>query len=116
MRREQLAGHSIPLSFTAYDWRKLRQSPAYDVLMRLPFLSWTFFVATVSAVGLLQYLHQGAVLPTAVFAINVAMRLSTFVFIVLLAGAVIARARPEAKARGAAPPFSALLRHFLIYS
>lgn len=106
----------IPLPFVIRDWQRLRQSPAYDALMRLPFLLWAFLVAMVTAFDLLQYLHKSNALATGVFAVNVAMRLSTFCFMVLLAASVLARTRPAAKAPGLAPRLSALFGTFLIYA
>jgi protein-S-isoprenylcysteine O-methyltransferase Ste14 len=104
------------LPFGGSCWQSLQQSQTYDLLMRLPFLGWAFLVAIVSAFGLMQYLHRGAELPSDVFAVNVAMRLSTFAFMVLLAASVIARTRPGAKASGVGPRLSALLGTFLIYA
>jgi protein-S-isoprenylcysteine O-methyltransferase Ste14 len=106
----------IPSPIAIDNWVQLRQSKIYDALMRLPFLSWMFFVATVTGFQLLQYLHKGAALPTIVFAINCAMQLATFIFLVLLAAAVIIRTRPTAKAHGVGPRLSALMGTFLIYA
>jgi protein-S-isoprenylcysteine O-methyltransferase Ste14 len=110
-----------PSRFTSDNWAKLRQSPAYDVLMRLPLLSWAFVGATAAGLGLVPYLHKGAAAAAAalsapVLAVTIAMRLSTFIFFVLLAAAAIARARPTAMAPGAAPRLCALAGSFLLYA
>jgi protein-S-isoprenylcysteine O-methyltransferase Ste14 len=109
-----------PSRFTSDNWAKLRQSPAYDVLMRLPLLSWAFVGATAAGLGLVPYLHKGAAAAAAlsapVLAVTIAMRLSTFIFFVLLAAAAIARARPTAMALGAAPRLCALAGSLLVYA
>ncbi len=89
MQSGGLAATIIPLPIASDNWIQLRQSTIYDALMRLPFLSWMLFVATVTVIQFLQYLHKGAALPTIVFAINCAMQVATFIFLVLLAAAVI---------------------------
>jgi protein-S-isoprenylcysteine O-methyltransferase Ste14 len=116
MPMEGSAARTIPSRFANYDWIKPRQSQTYDVLMRMPFLSWAFILVTASSIESLQYFHKAAAVPAGVFAINVAMRLATFLFLTLLAASVIIRARPMAKARGVEPRLSALIGTFLIYA
>ncbi len=117
MRIGGSAATIIPSPVASDKWVQLRQSTVYDALMRLPFLSWALLVATVTGADFLGYLQNGdAALPNGVFAINLAMRLSTFSFLVLLVASVILRARPTAKARGVEPRLSALSGTFLIYA
>jgi protein-S-isoprenylcysteine O-methyltransferase Ste14 len=93
---------------------KLRQSRAYDVLMRLPLLAWSIFLGLVTFVGLQQYIGQvDPALPNAVYALNIAMRLSVIMYLVVIAATVIARMRPTGKARGIEPRVSALTGTFL---
>jgi hypothetical protein len=96
---------------------KLQHSRAYDLAMRLPLLGWSAVCTTVWVSGPAQY-ARGADpgLPDAVWAINLAMRLSTIAFLVLLAASVLLRARPSGKARGLEPRVSALVGTFIVYT
>jgi protein-S-isoprenylcysteine O-methyltransferase Ste14 len=82
----------------------------YDTLMRLPLLAWILFAVTLQLAVLIQS-------PPAdrVYAIHIAMQLSTIVFMMLIAAAVIMRTRPSGKASGLEPRISALVGTFLIY-
>lgn len=96
---------------------RIQQSLTYDLLMRLPLLGWSLFCATISMVGLTRYVHEAdPALPAAVYAVNIAMRLSTIGFLLLLAAAVMLRARPTGRARGIEPRVSALIGTFAIYA
>jgi protein-S-isoprenylcysteine O-methyltransferase Ste14 len=96
---------------------KTQQSRAYDVLMRLPLLGWSVLCTMVWTNGLARYVHEAdPALPNAVYAINLAMRLSAIAFLVLLAASVILRARPSGKARGFEPRVSALLGTLAVYT
>src|SRR5215471_13862468 len=96
---------------------RLQQSRSYDLLMRLPLLGWSIYCAVLQMVGLRLYLHSAEpALPGAVYAINVAMRLSTIFFLLLMAAAVVLRARPKDKARGLEPRVSAFIGAFLVYA
>ena len=99
------------------DLAKLQQSRAYDISMRLPLLSWSTLLVTVSMAGLLRYTREpDPALPNAVYAIGIAMRLSTIAFLILTAATVVLRRRPTVKARGVEPRISALLGTFLVYA
>src|SRR5260370_7355167 len=52
-------------------------------------------------------------LPALAYGVNVTMRLSTIAFCALIAGTVVLRLRPAAKARGVEPRLSALFGTFL---
>jgi protein-S-isoprenylcysteine O-methyltransferase Ste14 len=92
----------------------MRQSRAYDVLMRLPMLAWSIFLGLVTLVGLQQYISQAdPALPNAVYALNIAMRLSVILYLVVIAATVVVRLRPAGKARGIEPRISALIGTFL---
>jgi protein-S-isoprenylcysteine O-methyltransferase Ste14 len=56
------------------------------------------------------------VLPLTAYAIKLAMLLSTIGFLLLLAAAVVLRARPKGKAHGLEPRISAFLGAFLVYA
>src|SRR4029077_267835 len=84
----------------------------YDVLMRLPFAGWVLTSALVQATGLAQYLNMAPIDP--VSALDIAMRLSTIAFLLLLAVAALLRTRPSAKAPGLEPRLSALAGTFLM--
>src|SRR6266567_672017 len=95
----------------------MQQSRAYDVLMRLPLLGWSVLCTMVWTNGLTRYLREtDPALPNAVYAINIAMRLSAISFLVLLAASVILRGRPSGKARGFEPRVSALLGTLVVYT
>ena len=82
----------------------------YDTLMRLPLLGWILFVVTLQLAVLVKSP------PThSVYAIHIAMQLSTIVFMMLMAAAIILRTRPSGKASGLEPRISALVGTFLVY-
>jgi len=96
---------------------KMQQSRAYDLLMRVPLLVWSVFCAMLQVAGLNRYLHDApATLPLAAYAVKLAMMLSTIGFLLLLATAVILRARPIGKAHGLEPRVSAFAGTFLVYA
>ena len=98
-----------------FDLTKPQQSRAYDVLMRLPVLTWSTALAIASAAGLERFASTAdPVLPCAIYSVNIAMRLSLIVYLAILAATVIVRIQPMAKARGAEPRISALIGTFLI--
>jgi protein-S-isoprenylcysteine O-methyltransferase Ste14 len=82
----------------------------YDVLMRLPLLGWVLFAVTLQLAVLIKSPLDS------VHAIHIAMQLSTIVFMMLIAAAVVMRTRPSAKASGLEPRISALVGTFLMYS
>jgi protein-S-isoprenylcysteine O-methyltransferase Ste14 len=82
----------------------------YDTLMRLPLLGWILFAVTLQLAVLIQSFPTDSV-----YAIHIAMQLSTIVFMMLIAAAVIMRTRPSGKASGLEPRISALVGTFLIY-
>jgi protein-S-isoprenylcysteine O-methyltransferase Ste14 len=101
--------------FADWDFARLQQSRLYDVLMRLPMLLWSGFLGIVTVAGLQQYMRQAdPVLPGAVYILNVAMRMSVIVNLVVIAATVVVRARPVRKARGVEPRISALIGTFLL--
>jgi protein-S-isoprenylcysteine O-methyltransferase Ste14 len=92
----------------------MRQSRAYDVMMRVPMLVWSIFLGLVTFVGLQQYISQSdPAPPSAVYALNIAMRLSVIMYLVVIAATVVVRMRPAGKARGIEPRVSALIGTFL---
>src|SRR3984893_13890317 len=98
------------------DALRLQQSRAYDLLMRLPLLGWAMFCATLQMAGLARYVREAdAALPFAAYAVNMAMRLSTIAFLLLLGASVVLRARPTGKARGIQPRIAAFVGAFLVY-
>src|SRR5947209_11068079 len=101
----------------SHDFAKLQQSRAYDLLMRLPLLGWAMFCATLQMAGLARYVREAdAALPFAAYAVNMAMRLSTISFLLLLGASVLLRARPTGKARGIQPRIAAFAGAFLVYA
>jgi protein-S-isoprenylcysteine O-methyltransferase Ste14 len=108
---------ALPLRRVKIDFTTFPQSRAYDLLMRVPLLGWSGFCATLQMAGLARYMREAdAALPHAVYAVNIAMRLSTIAFLLLLAAAVVLRARPSGKARGVEPRISAFIGAFLVYA
>ena len=101
--------------FADWDFVTLQQSRLYDVLMRLPMLIWSAFLGLVSVVVLQEYVRQADPgLPVVVYILNIAMRLSVIVYLVVIAATVVVRMRPTRKARGVEPRISALIGTFLL--
>ena len=115
--RASTAAVPAPLRFASLHFAKLQQSRAYDLLMRLPLLGWSIFCATLQMASLARYVREAdAALPFAVYAVNMAMRLSTIGFLLLLGASVLLRARPTGKARGLQPRIAAFAGAFLVYA
>jgi protein-S-isoprenylcysteine O-methyltransferase Ste14 len=85
----------------------------YDKIMRLPLLMWVSFSAATQLVGSIHYMKTVPI--DFIYAINLAMRLSTMSFMLLVAACLIFRSRPNTKATGLEPRVSALAGSFLIY-
>jgi protein-S-isoprenylcysteine O-methyltransferase Ste14 len=101
--------------FADWDFVTLQQSRLYDVLMRLPMLMWSAFLGLVNVVALQEYMRQADPrLPVAVYILNIAMRLTVIVYLVVIAATVGVRMRPARKARGVEPRISALVGTFLL--
>jgi protein-S-isoprenylcysteine O-methyltransferase Ste14 len=89
----------------------------YDLLMRVPLLAWVLLCAIAQWEGLVQYMDVMNRPPLDyVYAIHIAMRLSTIGFLLLVAAAVVLRTRPSNKANGLEPRISALAGTFMMYS
>jgi protein-S-isoprenylcysteine O-methyltransferase Ste14 len=89
----------------------------YDLLMRLPLLTWVLLCAVAQITGLGHYMDIMNRKPIdSVYMIHIAMRLSAIGFLLLIALAVILRSCPSAKASGLEPRISALAGTFLIYA
>lgn len=100
-----------------FELLKLQDSRTYDLLMRLPLMLWSMFCATLQMAGLARHLREAnPALPFAAHAVNLAMRVSTIAFLLLLAASVLLRARPTGKARGLEPRVSAFAGAFLVYA
>src|SRR5437762_567455 len=85
----------------------------YDALMRLPFLAWVSASAALQLAASIRYVNTTPI--NSVHAIDMAMRLSTTSFLLLLLATVIFRTRPATKAIGLEPRISALAGTFLMY-
>jgi protein-S-isoprenylcysteine O-methyltransferase Ste14 len=108
---------AVRARFASRGFARFQHSRVYDLLMRVPLLGYAIFFATLQMAGLARYVHEAdAARPLAVYAIGMAMRLSTIAFLLLLAAATILRARPTGKARGLEPRISALIGAFLVYA
>src|SRR6267154_1113014 len=106
---------SLPLRAAGLRLEKLQGSWLYDTLMRLPILGWVTLIVLESAVRLQHYIETAdPTLPALAYGVNVTMRLSTIAFCALIAGTVVLRLRPAARARGLEPRFSALFGSFLV--
>src|SRR6266571_3018645 len=69
---------------------QLMQSSVYDLLMRLPMLAWSIALALISVVGLDQYVRDAdPALPSAVYSVNIAMRLSALIGTFLITAVVL---------------------------
>ena len=112
-----VTGIAARARFAGRDYAKLQQSRGYDLLMRLPMVVWATLIAMAAVTELVRYAGQTDPMPPqAIYAINIAMRLSTIAFLLLLAASVVLRAPPTGKARGIEPRVSALLGTCLIYA
>ena len=101
--------------FAGWDFTALQQSRLYDVVMRLPILLWSIFLAIVTLLGLEKYMREaGPALPSALYVLNIAMRLSVIAYLVVIAASILVRMRPARKARGVEPRISALIGTFLL--
>jgi protein-S-isoprenylcysteine O-methyltransferase Ste14 len=101
--------------FADWDFVTLQQSRLYDFLMRLPMLTWSAFLGLVNVAVLQEYVRQADPgLPVVVYILNIAMRLSVIVYLVVIAATVVVRMRPARKARGVEPRMSALIGTFLL--
>jgi protein-S-isoprenylcysteine O-methyltransferase Ste14 len=88
----------------------------YDLLMRFPLLTWVLFCATLQLRGFVQYMDIKNRHPLDyVYAIDLAMWLSTIGFLLLIAAVVVLRTRPSDKAKGLEPRISALTGTFMTY-
>ena len=106
---------TLPSTLTEFALTRLRKSSAYDLVMRLPMLTWSVVLALELVMELGEYRRAAdPTLPAAIYVLNIAMRLSTIAYLVTLAATVIVRTPPIEKARGAEPRVSALLGSFLI--
>jgi protein-S-isoprenylcysteine O-methyltransferase Ste14 len=110
-----LAGATALQQNTAAILVRLRQSPTYDLVMRLPFLVWSTALAFISGAHLQQFVQTAdPSLPAGAYCVSIAMRLSVIAFLVILAATVILRKAPTARTRGIEPRISALIGTFLI--
>ena len=101
--------------FFDWDFTRLPQSRLYDVLMRLPMLMWSAFLGLVTVLSLQQYMREAdPKLPSAVYILNVVMRVSLIAYLVVIAATVVVRRRPVGKARGIEPRISALIGTVLL--
>jgi protein-S-isoprenylcysteine O-methyltransferase Ste14 len=94
--------------------QRMRRTRAYDIAMRLPLLVWCGFLGIGAANDLMGYLGAAADMPPAIYAINIAMRLSLIGFFVVLVASVMLRGPPLDRAEGIEPRLSALLGTLLI--
>ena len=98
----------------AAQWARLRRSRAYDIAMRLPLLLWCGFLGISAANDLMAYAAGAADAPPALYAVNIAMRLSLTGFFVVLLASIVLRGPALDKAQGIEPRLSALLGTLLI--
>lgn len=85
----------------------------YDRLMRLPLLGWVALCIVAQLTAFNQLVNTRSL--SFVYAMQMGMRLSTIVFVLLIAAGAILRTRPSTKASGVEPRISALVGSFLIY-
>jgi protein-S-isoprenylcysteine O-methyltransferase Ste14 len=82
--------------------------------MRMPLLLWCGFLGIGVAHDLMSYIGGAAGAPPAVYAVNIAMRLSLIGFFAVTVASVVLRGRPIERAQGIEPRLSALLGTLLI--
>jgi protein-S-isoprenylcysteine O-methyltransferase Ste14 len=95
-----------------FDLAALQRSRLYDLAMRLPVLSYSLFLALLSAFSLLHERREAA--SAMAHAVDLTMRLASIAYFVVLAASVIIRERPQRRAEGLEPRISALLGTFSI--
>jgi protein-S-isoprenylcysteine O-methyltransferase Ste14 len=107
--------HPEPWRFVGWDFASLQRSRLYDVLMRLPMLMLSAFLGLASVKLLQEYVGQADPgFPVVVYTLDIAMRLSVFVYLVVNAATLVVRMRPVRKSRGIEPRMSALIGTFLL--
>jgi protein-S-isoprenylcysteine O-methyltransferase Ste14 len=105
----------MSLTLTGFALIRLSKSAAYDLVMRLPMLTWSVFLALALVMELGEYRRMAdPALPPSIYVLNIAMRLSMILYLVTLAATAVVRTAPIEKARGAEPRISALLGSFLM--
>jgi protein-S-isoprenylcysteine O-methyltransferase Ste14 len=110
-----MADVAQPVRSAGLPLAKLQQSRVYDALMRLPILVYGTLIGWASLMGLVKYVGTAdPALPNAVYGINIAMRVSSIAFLILLAVMTVVRRRATGKARGVEPRISALAGTFLV--
>ena len=110
-----IAALVAPLRTFRLQSEQARQSWLYDALMRVPILGWSALIVLQSTMRLYDWIQTAdPAMPAFTFGVNIAMRLSTIAFCALIAGTVVLRLRPAARARGLEPRFSALFGSFLV--
>ena len=78
-------------------------------------LLWSVFLTIVTLLGLEKYMREAdPALPSALYVLNIAMRLSVITYLVVIAASILVRMRPGRKARGIEPRVSALIGTFLL--
>jgi protein-S-isoprenylcysteine O-methyltransferase Ste14 len=94
---------------------ELVHTRAYDLAMRSPVLLWSTTLALALAGGLVHYIQNpGPALPSAVYSVNIVMRLSVIAYLAVLATTAVLRKQPIARSRGAEPRISAVIGTFVI--
>ena len=89
-----------PLRTFRLQSEQARQSWLYDALMRVPILGWSALIMLQSTMRLYDWIQTAdPAMPAFTFGVNIAMRLSTIAFCALIAGTVVLRLRPAARAR-----------------
>lgn len=102
-------------NITNFTLTALPKSSAYDLVMRLPMLTWSVVLALELVMELGVYRRAAdPALPGAIYVLNIAMRLAMMAYLVILAATVVVRTPPIGKARGAEPRVSALFGSFLV--
>ena len=87
----------------------LSKSVAYDVVMRLPILTWSIGLALALAVDFQKYRYTASPeTEDLTYLSNLAMRLSVIAYLVILTATVAVRRAPLQRARDVEPPMSAL--------
>jgi protein-S-isoprenylcysteine O-methyltransferase Ste14 len=110
-----MADVAQPVRSAGLPLAKFHQSRVYDALMRLPILVYGTLIGWASLMGLAKYVDTAdPTLPNAVYGINIAMRVCSIAFLILLAIMAVVRRRATGKARGVEPRISALAGTFLI--
>jgi len=112
-----ISGHNAPgVGAPSGWWRRLAGTRGYDRLLRLAVALWFLLLAINTVRNIAQSVAVIAASgPDALAVARLVSHICLFLFVTLIAGLTLLRARPLAQAAGLQPRLSALLGCYLVY-